>query len=193
MSKTQKLTKISILAAAAYLIMFLEFPLPLFPDFLKIDLSDVPALFAAFAFGPIFGVVVEALKNLLHLITKSGGTLGIGEFANFIVGSSLVYTAGALYKRDKTKKGAVLSLISGVLVMTVVASVANYYVFLPLYEKVLHFPIKAVVEITSKVNKAVVDLNTLIVYSIMPFNLIKGTIASIVTFVLYKKLHSVIK
>ncbi|GFR35900.1 ECF transporter S component [Thermobrachium celere] len=192
MSKTQKLTKISILAAAAYLIMFIEFPLPLFPDFLKIGLSDVPALFSAFAFGPVFGVVVEAMKNILHLITK-GSTSGIGELANFIVGSSLVYTAGALYKRDKTKKGAVISLIAGVLVMAVVASVTNYYIFLPLYEKVLGFPIKAVVEITSKVNKAVVDLNTLIVYSIMPFNLIKGTVASVVTFTLYKKLHSIIK
>ncbi|MCX7694669.1 MAG: ECF transporter S component [Caloramator sp.] len=192
MSKTQKLTKISMLAAVAYLIMFIEFPLPLFPEFLKIDLSDVPALFSAFAFGPVFGVVVEAVKNLLHLITK-GNTSGIGELANFIVGSSLVYTAGALYKRDKTKKGAVLSLIAGVLVMAIVASVANYYVFLPLYEKVLHFPIKAVVQITSKVNKLVVDLNTLIVYCIMPFNLIKGTIASLVTFVLYKKMHTILK
>lgn len=192
MSKTRKLTNISILSAAAFLVMFIEFPLPIFPDFLKIDFSDVPALIAAFAFGPLFGVIVEGMKNLLHLLAK-GGTLGIGELANFIVGSSLVYTAGLIYRKDRTKKGAIISLIVGVIVMVIIAAIGNYVLFLPLYEKVLGFPISAVVGITSKVNNSVKDLNTLIVYSIMPFNFIKGTLAAIVTFLLYKKIENVIK
>lgn len=192
MSKTRKLTNISILSAAAFLIMFIEFPLPIFPDFLKIDFSDVPALIAAFAFGPLFGVMVEGMKNLLHLLAK-GGTLGIGELANFIVGASLAYTAGLVYKKNRTKKGAIIGLVAGVIVMAIVAAIGNYILFLPLYEKVLGFPINAVVGMASKVNKSVKDLNTLIVYSIMPFNLIKGTLAAIVTFLLYKKIENVIK
>ncbi|QCX33939.1 ECF transporter S component [Caloramator sp. E03] len=189
--KISSLIKISVLSAMAFILMFLEFPLPMFPDFLKIDISDIPALFAAFSIGPFAGVLVEFIKNLLHLIVKNS-TAGIGEFANFIVGFAMVFTAGVIYKKNKTKKGAVFSLICGTVAMAIIASLGNYFIFLPLYEKVLMFPIKAVVGIASKVNKNVKDINTLIIYSILPFNILKGIIVSLITLLVYKKVSPIL-
>ena len=187
--KLSVLIKISILSAMAFIIYFIEFPIPVFPQFLQLDFSDIPALLGAFAMGPMAGVAIELIKNALHLLRTS--TLGIGELANFIVGAAFAATSGAIYKHLKTRKVAFISLISGTLVMAITASVANYYIFLPLYEKYL-FPISAIIGMASKVNSAVVDLNTLIVFSILPFNLFKGVVISVITFLMYKRVSPIL-
>ncbi|EYE89577.1 membrane protein [Fervidicella metallireducens AeB] len=189
--KLVKLIKVGVLASMAFILMFFELPLPIFPSFLKLDVSDVPALLGAFAMGPLAGVLIELIKNVLHFTVKPG-MLGIGELANFIVGSAMVVTAGSLYRHQKSKKNALISLLAGVLVMALVASVGNYYLFLPLYEKFLGFPISAVVQMTAKVNSAVKDPYTLIAYSIMPFNLLKGTVISLIVFLMYKKVSPIL-
>jgi riboflavin transporter len=186
-----KLIKISLLSAMALILMFFEFPVPLFPEFLKIDLSDIPALLGAFALGPIAGVAIELIKNVLHLIIGTK-TAGVGELANFIVGAAFVFASGLIYQKQKSRKTALVGLGVGTLVMAVVASVFNYYVLLPLYETVLHFPVSAVVAMTSKVNGAVIDVKTLIVYSILPFNLIKGVVVSIIAIIMYKKVSPIL-
>lgn len=189
--KLNRLVKMSLLGVIGFLLMFIEIATPLFPPFLKIDISDLPALIGAFALGPVAGVGIELLKNILHGIFV-GGTAFVGELANFSVGAALVLSAGYVYNKSKTKKTAVFSLIVGTLVMTVVASVLNYFVFLPLYEKVLHFPVSAVVAMGSKVNSNIKDLNTFIIWSIAPFNLIKGVILSTLTMAAYKRVSSII-
>lgn len=185
------MVKISVLGVMAFLIMFIEFPLPIFPSFLKIDISDLPALIGAFAFGPIEGVLVELVKNILHLIIKNG-TGGVGELANFMIGSVLVYVSGYIYKYKKTKKRAFVSLIVGAIVMSLAAGVLNYSIFLPLFEKVVGFPIQAMVGIASKINPQVKDLNTYIIWAIIPFNLIKGVIVSFITLLVYKSISPVL-
>lgn len=189
--KLSTLIKISVLSTMAFILMFFEFPLPIFPDFLKIDLSDIPALLGAFSIGPAAGIVIELIKNLLHLIVKNQ-TAGIGELANFIVGSAFAATAGIIYKNKKTRKGAAISLLAGIIVMGLAASLGNYFIFLPLYEKVLMFPVSAVIGMAAKVNKAVVNLNTLIIYSILPFNIMKGVIVSIITSLVYKRVSPIL-
>lgn len=190
--KLSVIIKISILSAMAFIIYLFEFPLPIFPAFLKIDLSDIPAMLGGFALGPVAGILIELIKNILNIVIKGSGSAGIGELANFIVGSAYVITSGALYKHSKSKKNAAVSLTAGVLVMTLVASVANYYVFLPLYETVLHFPIEAMVQEGAKVNGLVKDFNSFVVYSILPFNLLKGFVVSMITFLAYKKLSPIL-
>lgn len=191
-SKLNKLVKISLLGVIAFLLMLIEIATPLFPTFLKFDISDLPALIGAFALGPAAGVAIELLKNILHGIFK-GGTAFIGEFANFIVGSALVLTAGYIYNKNRTKKTAITALVAGTLVMTLVASIFNYFILLPLYEKVLNFPISAVVGMASKVNPNIKDLNSLIVWCIAPFNLIKGLIISVLTSMAYKSVSPILK
>ncbi len=190
--KLSVIIKISILSAMAFILYLFEFPLPIFPGFLKIDISDLPAMLGGFALGPIAGIIIQLLKNVLHILIRGSSTAGIGELANFIVGAAMVAASAALYKNNKSKKNAAISLTAGVLVMTLVASVANYYVFLPLYESALHFPIEAMVSEGAKVSGLVKDFNSFVVYSILPFNLLKGLIVAVITFLSYKKLSPIL-
>ena len=192
-SRLNKLVKISVLSTIAFLLIyFLELPLAaIFPEFLKLDISDVPAIFGAFVLGPIAGVAIEALKNVLHVIFKPG-TMGIGELANFVVGGAFVYAAGAIYSIKKNRKHAIWGLAAGTIAMAAVAAIGNYYVFLPLYESVLGFKISAVVGMGRSVNPAITDINSLIILSIIPFNLLKGVVISLITLLSYKKLSPIL-
>jgi riboflavin transporter len=166
LSKSTNLTvKISLLLAIALLLAYFEFPVLPAYTFLKIDLSDIPALIGAFAFGPLVGAVIEALKNVLIVVFKGTQSGGIGELANFVVGCSFVCTAGLIYRHNKTKRTAIISLLVSILAMSIAGVVTNYYIFIPLYFK-------------SMPAKQLIDY---MVYGIIPFNLIKGIILSIVT------------
>ncbi|MBE3591839.1 MAG: ECF transporter S component [Thermoanaerobacter sp.] len=190
-TKTQAMVKVGFLSATAFILMYLEFQVPLFPGFLKLDFSDVPALVASFAMGPLYGVMVELIKNIIHAtITQSGG---IGEIANFSVGSIFVYTAGIIYQFNKTRKNAIISMAIATVVMAFTASLLNYYVFLPLYQKVMGWPMDAIIGMSKAANKNIVDVRTLIAYGIFPFNVLKGIMLSLITFLIYKKLSPVLK
>ena len=126
------ITMTALLSAMAYVLAFVEFPVPLSPSFARMDLSDFPALIGAFAFGPISGLLIELVKNALQLMTTSTG--GIGEIANFLMGASYVVAAGVIYKRRKTKKTALLACVAASFVMGIAAALANYFILLPLFE-----------------------------------------------------------
>ena len=189
--KLIKMIKITLLAVMAFLLMYIEVPLPIFPTFLSLDISDLPALLGAFALGPIAGVIVELIKNILHGLLASK-TAFIGELANFLVGSVLILVSGYIYKARKTKGGAVGGLLAGTIVMSVFASILNYFVILPLYEVVLSFPITAVVALGSKLNHNITNLNSFIIWMIVPFNLLKGLIISVMTLALYKSVSPIL-
>jgi riboflavin transporter FmnP len=184
--KINRLVKVAVLSVIAFLLMFLEFAVPIFPSFLKIDISDLPALIGTFALGPVAGISIEFLKNILHGIF-------VGELANFIVGTVLVVTAGFIYKARKTKKSAVLGLISGTITMSIAAGLINYFVLLPLYQRAFNFPISQMVAIAGKINGNITDVWTLILLSIVPFNLIKGCMLTVITLLIYKKVSVILK
>lgn len=184
------MVKVAIMSALSLIIMFFELPLPLFPAFLKIDFSDIPALLVTFSLGPVYGALVELIKNLLHLFRTS--TVGIGELANFLVGVSYVVPAGIVYKYNKSKKGAFLGLAVGTASMVVFASLFNYFFLIPMYAKVLNFPTEAVVAMGTEVNKHIVDVRSLISYAIAPFNAIKGIVVSLVVVLIYKRLSPIL-
>lgn len=187
--KTADMIKISILGVISFIIMFFEFPVFFVPGFLKIDASDLPGLIGAFALGPIAGIFIELIKNLLHLLKTSTG--GIGELANFIVGSAFVYSAGVIYHMKKTKKSAIIGCIFGTLFMSFIAALCNLYILIPFYAKFM--PIQAIIGMTGEINSLVVDLNTFILYGIVPFNILKGILISLLTLVLYKYISPIIK
>lgn len=191
-NKLNRLVKISLLSVIAFLLMFIEFAIPIFPSFLQIDISDLPALIGTFALGPGAGIAIELLKNIFHGIFD-GKTAFIGEFANFMVGSVLVFTAGYLYDKQKTRKTAAISLGVATIAMSACAAVLNYFILLPLYEKVLNFPISAMVAAAGKVNSSITDINTLVLFAIVPFNLLKGIILTVLVLVLYKSVSPVLK
>ncbi|MEW9123562.1 MAG: ECF transporter S component [Thermotaleaceae bacterium] len=189
-ASTKALTKISILSVIAYVIMFLEIPVIFFPGFLKIDLSDIPALIGAFALGPTAGIMIELVKNILHFVTKTT-TGGVGELANFLVGIALIIPASVAYRQYGTKQAAVTGMIVGILVMGIVGALANYFILLPFYGKVM--PMEQIIAWSAAANGAIVDLKTLILYAIIPFNILKGIVVAILTTILYKRLSPILK
>ncbi|MFA7206395.1 MAG: ECF transporter S component [Saccharofermentanales bacterium] len=183
--------KSGILAGAAILLMFFETPLPLMPAFLKFDLSEIPVMLAAFALGPVSAVIIEFIKNLAHL--PFTGTGGVGEIANFFVGCALVVPAAVIYRRHKTKRTAILGMAAGTIVMTVFASLINYFVMIPFYIKVMEFPIEAIIGMTAEAgNKLVSDLKTLIIFVFVPFNIFKGLVVSVLVAFIYKPLSTLL-
>lgn len=185
---TRTMVKISVLGVISFVLMFFELPLVwLAPPFIKIDISDLPALIGAFAMGPMVGVIIQLLKNVLNVVIEGSTTGGIGELANFVVGSAFAYTAGFVYFKKKTFGRAVAGLLLGTVVMTIVITVANYYVMFPFYAKLFGWPIESLVEMGTAVNSNIVDLKTMMLYSIVPFNLLKGTMLTAITILLYKK------
>jgi len=180
------MTRTAVLAGAAVILMLMDFPIVFMPGFLKMDLSEIPAIIGAFSMGPLAGLWVMLLKNLLHLTNSQ--TAGIGELANFLVGSAFVLTAGFIYRRYKSRQGAITALLAGTIAMTVAAAALNYWVLIPLYQAVLNFPGEAVVKMGHAVNPFIINLKTFILFAIIPFNLLKGLLVSLITILIYKKL-----
>ncbi len=179
--------KTGILASVAILLMFLEMVIPLMPAFLKFDFSEIAVLLAAFSLGPWTADLVELIKNLAHL--PMTGTSGVGELANFLVGSAFVLTAGLYYRRHKNRKGAFIAMGLGTVVMTVVASFLNYYFIVPFYVNVQGWPMDALVEMSNLAgNKLVTDIESLITFVFVPFNIFKGVVISAIVALLYKRL-----
>jgi riboflavin transporter FmnP len=189
-SKTTFITRVAILSAAAFALNYIEFPVPFFPAFLQLDFSDIPALIGTFALGPSAGIIVELIKNILHLIFKWNIGSPVGELANFIVGIALVGTAGFIYKNKKTKQNAVKCMVIGIIVMAVAGGIMNYFVLLPFYTRFM--PIEAIIEMGAAVNDRITTLKDIVIYAIIPFNIFKGIIISVITALLYKKLSPVI-
>lgn len=186
------MTKISILTAISAVVMLLEFPLPFAPSFYELDLSEAVILMGGFAMGPLAAVVMELLKNILNLLMNGTITAGVGEFANFVMGCALVVPASLIYKYRKTMKGAILSLVMGVLSLVVVGSFVNYFVMIPAYVALAGFPLEAILSMAKEANSLVGSLETMIVFAVVPFNLIKGLICSILNLLLYKRLSKIL-
>ena len=189
---TSKLVKISILAAIGYILMFIAVPIPaLFPDFLKIDISDLPVLLGGMALGPIAGIWIAFLKNLLQLVTGFSTTGGVGELANFIIGGSFVWIVSFIYSNKKNIKGVIIGLLLGIITMTIVGCIANYFLILPFYSKIM--PIDQVINMGSIINPLITNKITFILWIIAPFNLIKSSLISLITLPMYKKTEKILK
>lgn len=185
----RKVTMTAMLAAISYIMAFAEFPVPLSPSFARMDLSDFPALIGAFAFGPSIGVMIELVKNGLQLLSTSTG--GVGELANFLMGSSYVLTAGLIYKWHKTKKTAVISCIAGSVVMGITAAVTNYFILLPMFE--MFMPMDQLIESFGMFIPFINTKLDVVLYNAFPFNLLKGLVIGAFTMMVYKRMTPVLK
>lgn len=189
MKKNENLSimiKVALLGAIASLLMLFKFPLPFAPPFMDIDISEVPGIIAGFIFGPFWGFVVIVIKLLLKFITQGSGTGGFGELSNLIVSAAFVVTASLIYKRKRTFKNAIFALSVGVVLMTILATLSNYFIIFPLYG----IPMQTFAPTMAKINPFVKNVPTLILFSIVPFNIIKGILNSVIAVILYKPLLS---
>ena len=187
----RELTVTAMLAAVATVLMFLDFSLPMFiPSFVKMDVSELPALLASFSLGPVYGVAVCLIKNLLNLIFH-GSTGGIGELCNFLLGAAFVATAGIIYRRSKSRKTAVIGCLVGAAVMAVVSVPVNYFISYPVYAKMFG-GIDAILAAYQAINPNVDGLLQCLVVFNLPFTFVKGLLDSVLCFLIYKPLSPIL-
>lgn len=181
----KRVSRIGVLSAAAA-ILFLIPGIPIFPPIYKLDFSTLPALLGGFAMGPVASVVIVFIKDLVGCINSDSNF--VGELADFLVSSSLVVTASVIYRRHRSLKGALIGMGAGILLMTLVGALANYYVLIPFYQNVMGFPVEAIIGLMQAIIPAIDSLWKLILLATVPFNLIKGVALCGVTALLYKRL-----
>lgn len=187
------LVKIGMLAAVAVILMIFEIPLPFAPAFYEIDFSEVPVMVGCFAMGPLAGALIELVKILLNFVITGTDTAGVGELANIIIGCSLCVPAGLIYRRNRTRKNALIGMITGTLLMTVIGCVINAFVLLPTYAVALGLSMDKLVAMGTAVNSGITGISTFVMFAVAPFNLLKGILVSVTVFLIYKKISPIFR
>ena len=187
--KVKHLVYLALFSAIGFLLMFIEFSVPIVPEFLKFDISELPALLMSFMYGPISGVVVCLLKNVIHLTITS--TAGVGELSNFILGAIFCIVAGSIYKIKKTKTGAIIGMLLGSAVMGGICFFTNLYIMYPFYYNV--FPKEAILGLCRAILPWVDSIELSLLVFNVPFTFAKGVICSLITFAVYKKLKKALR
>lgn len=186
---TRVLAGVGMLSAVAAVLQYLEIPIFLMPSFIKFDFSDLPALIGAFAYGPVAGVLIELVKNLLHCAVSQSAT--VGELANFILGASFCLVAGLVYKKKKTKKNALIGGILGAIVMGAISIPSNYFVVYPFYYNFMpEETVLAAYQLLLPGMKSVFE--SLLVFN-LPFTVVKGLLCVAITMFIYKPLSRILK
>lgn len=183
------LTFTPMLAVIAFILMYIEMSVPIMPSFLKFDISDMPAFIGSFAFGPLCGTLICLLKNLLHLPFSQ--TAGIGELANFIVGACYVVPAGIIYKARKSKRHALFGSLVGCCIAGLVSVPVNFFIVYPFYYKMM--PKEVILGLYQAILPVVNDILSCLLIFNLPFTVVKGLIATIITMLIYKPLSPIIK
>ena len=195
MNKSSKLSvrtmaSVAMLAAVSFVLMLFDFSVPFMPGFIKMDFSELPALIGSFALGPVAGVMVCFVKNLLHLFVTSTG--GVGELSNFILSCIFAVTAGTIYKHHKTRKGAAVAALIGALTMAVAGVFSNYFIIYPLFS-LIGWKSEMVLGLYQAVNPNIRNLWQALFIFNMPFTFIKGMVTFALSLPIYKKLSPIIK
>ncbi len=193
LSSAKSVAFIAMFSAIAAALMFLEIPLFFAPGFYKIDLSEIPILICTFYLGPVSGVLCEFLKIILKLLLKGTSTAYVGDFANFALGCSMVLPASILYHCKRSKKTAIWGMVAGTAIMTVFGSTFNAFYLIPKYVELFGLPLETIVGMGTAVNPAIHSLGTLVLFAVVPFNIVKGVLVSFVTKLLYKRVERLLK
>lgn len=186
-TRTHKVTITAMLSAVSAVLMFVDFSVPFMPMFIKMDISELPALLASFSLGPAYGVAVCFIKNLINCLRTSTGC--VGELANFLLGAIFVYVAGFVYQRfhnQKSRKGAILGSVLGALAMAVLSVPVNYFLTYPIYAKLM--PIEAIISMYQEIRPSANGLLDCLITFNMPFTFFKGIVDVVLCFLIYKPL-----
>lgn len=192
-SPARRVSYVAMFSAVAAVLHIIDFPLFFAPSFYKIDFSEISVLICAFYLGPVSGVVCELLKIILKLLIKGTSTAFVGDFANFFVGCSMVLPAAIIYHCKKSKKSALIGLTVGTAVMTVFGSAFNAFYLIPKFSQLFHMPLDAIVSMGTAINPGITSVSTLVLFAVVPFNIVKGVIVSIVTLLLYKRVERLLR
>ena len=182
------MTITAMLSAIGFILMFFEFSVPFMPPFIKMDISELPALIGAFSLGPISGAAICLIKNILHLFTTNSG--GVGELSNCLLGFCFVIPAGLIYKKRKTRTSALVGSVIGALFMGIMSVPLNYFIVYPVYTKFM--PIEAILNAYQLILPSTNSLLGALLIFNLPFTLLKGLLNVGITFVIYKHISPLI-
>lgn len=189
-NKTRQIAATGMLVAVAVILQYIELPVPiLMPTFIKFDFSDLPALIGAFAFGPVIGVIIELIKNLIHCLASQSAT--VGELSNFLLGAVFTFIAGFIYKRSKTKKNAIIGGILGAVIMGLFSIPSNYFVVYPFYYNFM--PEEVVLSMYQVILPSMKSIMQCLIVFNLPFTIIKGLLSVLITVLIYKPLSPILK
>ena len=158
----------------------------------KMDFSDLPALLGAFALGPVYGVVISFMKNLLHIVIKGTSTACVGELCNFMLGAVFSAVAGVIYKHHKSRKTAIIGAIAGAAAMAVFSVPSNYFITYPAYVQFYHMPLEAILGMYQAILPSADSLIKCLVIFNMPFTLVKGLLDAVLCMLIYKPLSPIL-
>lgn len=184
---TRELATVAILAAIAALLFLFEIPIVLF---YKLDLSNLPALLGAFALGPVNGALILLVKSVLGLLHST--SQGVGELADFIMGFAMIFPAGLIYRRDRSRRGAIIGMAVGSVAATVAAVITNMYIMIPFYGAAYGMPVEAIIGMGQSVLPAVDSIWKFVLLITAPFNLLKWLVISVIGGIIYKPLSPVL-
>ena len=190
---TRTIVMAAMLGAIAAVLMFVEFSVPFAPPFVKFDLSDLPVLLAGFLFGPALGSLTAVIKILLKLLIKPTSTMFVGELSNLILSITFMLVAAIFYRQHKTRKGAVIWMLIATIATSAIALLSNYFFIFPMYAKLFGMTMESIVKMVTAVNPAVHSVFTMFIYSLLPFNMFKYGVISLITFFIYKKISVILK
>ena len=193
LSSTHYISYTAIFACMAGVLMLVEIPLFFAPSFYELDLSELPVLICTFLLGPVAGVVTEFLKVVIKLVLKGTSTAFVGDFANFVVGCALILPASIVYHFRRTRKSALVGMIVGTVILTAFGSLFNAVYLLPRFAALYGMPLDAIIGLGTQVNPAINSVSTLVLFAVVPFNLLKGIVVSLLTFLLYKRIAKLLK
>ena len=186
-TNSRQIVFIGMMGAVSTVLMIFNFSVPIAPAFLKFDISELPALFAGFFMGPISGCAVVGIKVLLKIVVQGTDTAFVGEFMNLLGSICFILPAAILYKWNHTKKGALISLSLSSVFVSIVFVFINAYIAFPLYSELYGMPMDAMIGMGAAVNPMIKDVPTLMLFSVLPFNLVKHGITSAATYLIYKR------
>ncbi|MBQ2223839.1 MAG: ECF transporter S component, partial [Oscillospiraceae bacterium] len=175
--------------AVAFVLMYVEFPIPaLIPSFIKLDVSDLPELLVAYALGPIWGVVVTLLKNLLFSVFHGTSSAYVGELCNFLLGSVFSFTAGLFYHRHKSRRTALFGAVLGAVLMALISLPINYFIVYPAYVVVYKLPMDVIISMYQAILPTADNLIKCLAIFNIPFTFFKGMLDVLLCFLIYKPL-----
>lgn len=182
-----------MLSAVAFVLMFLDFPIPmLIPPFVKMDFSDLPALLGAFALGPVYGVLISLLKNILHIVIAGTTTACAGELGNFLMGAVFAASAGWIYSKKKDRKGALIAALLGALIMGILSVPINYFVTYPAYIQFYGMSAESILQMYQLILPSMKNLTQCLIVFNAPFTLMKGLFDVVLCFLIYKPLSPIL-
>lgn len=185
----RRISYISMFAVIAAVLMYFEIPLFFAPSFYEMDFSEVPVMICTFFLGPVAGVTTELAKVILKILLKGTTTAFVGDFANFVVGCSFVLPASILYHAKKSKGAAIAAMVLGTVCMTIFGSYFNAFYLIPKFAQLFGTPLEAIVGMGTAINSSIDSVGSLVMFCVVPFNILKGTLVSVITYLLYKRVE----